>query len=329
MTETLKGKEQCLNVTSLDALAEHGIKRVCVAIGVFDGVHKGHQLLLRQLVEMARLQNAAPVAMTFYPHPRAVLFPNNPPPLLVSPDRRIRLLHEYGAEAVVTLSFSESFARQTPDEFIRNCLHTPRVEIKGLCVGREWRFGASGTGDVEMLHDLARKNNFVFAAVNELLQDNVAVSSTSIRRAIAAGLLQKAAAMLGRPYTLSGRVKKGHQVAGSELGHPTANLKIKYGVLPPCGVYAAKACVNHSYFPAGVNIGVSPTYNRPEDKSIRVEAHLLDHNGNIYGRQMELALLEYLREERCFSTPAELKMQIDQDIDEIRKIVISHDPKSG
>ncbi|MCP3966410.1 MAG: riboflavin biosynthesis protein RibF [Lentisphaerae bacterium] len=325
MFDIMKGNEKYLNVTSLDALAEHGIERVCVAIGVFDGVHKGHQLLLRQMVEMARLQNAVPVAMTFYPHPRAVLFPNNPPPLLISPDRRIRLLHKYGAKGVVTLSFSESFARQTPDEFIRNCLHTPRVKICGLCVGREWRFGAAGAGNVDMLQEMAREDRFAFAAVNELFQDNLIVSSSTIRRAIAAGLLNKAEEMLGRPYTLVGRVEKGHQVASSDLGHPTANLKIKYGILPPCGVYAAKALVGGKHYPAGVNVGVSPTYNRPEDKVIRVEAHLLEHVGDIYGRKLELSLLKYIREERCFTSPAELKDQINQDIEKIRKIVISND----
>ena len=118
-----------LNVNSLGELVENGIRRLSVAIGVFDGVHRGHQLLLEKLVAMAKKNNSIPVAMTFYPHPRTILNPQNPPPLLISPAKRISLLHRYGMEAVVTLSFSKSFADQSPEDFIKKCLHSQGVEI--------------------------------------------------------------------------------------------------------------------------------------------------------------------------------------------------------
>lgn len=314
-------KSKNLNVSSLGELVENGIKRVSIAIGVFDGVHRGHQLLLRQLTEMAGKNDSVPAAMTFYPHPRAVLEPHNPPPLLISPSKRISLLHDYGMQAVVTLPFSQSFAEQSPQEFIRKCLHSPEIRICGLCVGEKWRFGAGGAGGIELLEQMSVKDGFDFAAVPEFIINGELVSSTGIRRAIAGGKLSEAAAMLGRNYSLVGSVEKGHQDAGRDLQHPTANLSIRYGVLPPCGVYAARAFINGRKYTAAVNVGVSPTYNRPEEKKVRFEVHCLDFSEDIYGRSVEVELLEYIREERCFLSPGELKKQIEADLERIVEIV--------
>ena len=308
-----------LNVSSLGELVENGIKRVSIAIGVFDGVHCGHQLLLKQLVDMAKKNNSTPIAMTFYPHPRAILQPKNPPPLLIPPAKRISLLHDYGMQAVVTLSFSKSFAEQSPENFIKSCLHSPKIEICGLCVGRDWRFGAKGIGKVDLLEKMAQKDNFDFSAVEEFVRSGNVVSSTSIRRAIASGQLADATKMLGRNYTLTGIVEKGHHDATRDLNHPTANLNIQYGVLPPCGVYAAKASINGKMLIAAVNIGISPTYDRPGKSKVRVEAHFIDFSDDLYGKTVEIELLEYLREERCFVSPLELKDQIETDLKRIIK----------
>ncbi|MDD5727358.1 MAG: riboflavin biosynthesis protein RibF [Victivallales bacterium] len=318
----MPGKKK-LNVSSLGELVENGIVRASIAIGVFDGVHRGHQLLLKQLVKMAGRNGSTPVAMTFYPHPRAVLNPQNPPPLLISPAKRISLLHDYGMKAVVTLSFSESFAEQSAHDFIGKCLHSPGLRLCGLCVGSKWRFGANGTGNVDLFAEMARTDDFDFAAVDELVRDGSIVSSTGIRRALAAGELARAADMLGRNYSLSGIVERGHQDARRDLQHPTANLKIQYGVLPPCGVYAARARIKgiaRKKFMAAVNIGISPTYNRPGGRKVRLEAHFLDFQGDIYNREVEVELLEYIREERCFFSPAELKEQIEADLLQVKKI---------
>ena len=314
-------KNRQLNVSSLGELVENGIKRVSVAIGVFDGVHRGHQLLLEELVEMAKKNNSTPVAMTFYPHPRAVLNPQNPPPLLIPPSKRINLLHDYGMQAVATLSFSKSFAEQSPENFIKSCLHSPDIKICGLCVGRDWRFGAKGVGKIDLLEKMSRKDNFDFAAVEEFIRNGEIVSSTSIRRAIASGKLGDATEMLGRHYSLTGIVEKGHHDATEDLNHPTANLDIQYGVLPPCGVYAAKAFVNGRICVAAVNIGLSPTYKRLDKSKIRIEAHFIDFSDDIYGQTVEVELLKYLREERCFVSPSELKKQIKIDLKQIIKSV--------
>ncbi|MCK4983651.1 MAG: riboflavin biosynthesis protein RibF [Victivallaceae bacterium] len=313
-------KNKKLNVSSLGELVENGITRVSIAIGVFDGVHRGHQLLLKQLVKMAKKNNSTPVAMTFYPHPRAILNPKNPPPLLIPPAKRISLLHDYGMRAVVTLSFSQSFAEQSPEKFIKSCLHSPDIKICGLCVGRDWRFGAKGVGKIDLLEKMAKEDGFDFAAVKEFIRNGDIVSSTSVRRVIASGQLSDAADMLDRHYSLTGIVEKGHQDATKDLNHPTANLNIQYGVLPPCGVYAARAFVNGKTYIAAVNVGVSPTYNRPGKREIRLEAHFLDFSDDIYGQTVEIELLEYLREERCFFSPAELKKQIEIDLERIMEI---------
>lgn len=310
-----------LNVSSLGELVENGITRVSVAIGVFDGVHRGHQLLLKQLAEMAGKNNSVPVAMTFYPHPRAVLNPQNPPPLLISPWKRICLLHNYGAEAVVTLSFSQSFAEQSPEKFMEKCLHSPEVTICGLCVGEKWRFGAKGSGGIDLLEKMSVEEGFDFAAVPELVMNGEVVSSTSVRRAVAGGKLSEAAEMLGRNYSLAGIVERGHQDATRDLQHPTANLNIQYGVLPPCGVYAARAFINGRKYTAAVNVGVSPTYNRPDEKKVRLEVHCINFSEDIYGGKVEVELLEYIREERCFLSPGELKKQIETDLERIIQIV--------
>jgi riboflavin kinase/FMN adenylyltransferase len=316
-----------IDVPSLDALTEHGVKDACLAIGVFDGVHTGHQLLIKKLLAMSHKHHCTPAALTFFPHPREVITPEKPPPLLVPPFKKIELLHHYGIKAVVTIPFSREFAAQSPEEFIKNCLHSSQVNIRGICVGSKWRFGAGGAGDSSVLHNFADKGHFDFEAVDELVIGDSIVSSTSIRRAISSGLLAGAGEMLGRPYSICGIVEKGYHVAGPELAHPTANLKTAYGVLPPDGVYAASAIVEGRHYPAAVNIGISPTYNRAEDKNKRFEVHIIGFDHDLYGAAIEVELLQYLREERCFLNSAMLKTQITKDIEEIKQIIINYKHK--
>jgi riboflavin kinase/FMN adenylyltransferase len=310
-----------IDVPSLDALTEHGVTDACLAIGVFDGVHTGHQLLIKNLLAMSHKHHCTPAALTFFPHPREVINPENPPPLLVPPFKKVELLHQYGIKAVVTIPFSREFAAQSPEEFIKNCLHSSGVKIRGICVGSKWRFGAGGIGNSSVLHNFADNGHFDFKAVDELVIGDSLVSSTAIRRAISSGLLDKAGEMLGRPYSLCGIVEKGYHVAGPELAHPTANLKITFGVLPPDGVYAASAIVGGKHYPAAVNIGISPTYNRPEDKSKRFEVHIIGFDHDLYGASIEVELLQYLREERCFLNSSLLKNQIIKDIEDIKQII--------
>ena len=292
-------------------------RRVAVGIGVFDGVHRGHQLLLAELAEMARETEAVPVAMTFVPHPREVLCPQDPPRLLMPPKERLRLLRHYGAAEAVVIRFSPEFAGLAPEEFLQRLLRISST-VTGICVGSDWRFGAKAAGNAALLADYCREHALAFRAVPELRIEGEVVSSTAIRRAVASGLLARAEALLGRPYRLTGIVEPGYHAAGRELKRPTANLAVDTGILPPDGVYAARALVAGIAHPAAVNLGVAPTFGWPEGRR-RLEVHVLDFSGNLYGMEIGVELIRHLRPERAFSGVEELRRQIEQDIEVIRE----------
>jgi riboflavin kinase/FMN adenylyltransferase len=312
--------DNIINTTSLDALAEHNITRVVIAAGVFDGVHLGHKRLIDELMLMSVNQNAVPVAFTFFPHPRSVLAPEKAPELLLPPAKKIELLGELGVKAVVTIPFTRTFAEQSPEDFIRDTLIAGRVELCGICVGSNWRFGKNGSGTIKHLEDFANAGHFAFMAVEELLLNGELVCSTAIRRAVSSGRLADAAAMLGRNYTLSGNVIRGHHFATDKLSRPTANLQIAYGILPPFGVYAVKVRHEDGEYPGAVNIGLSPTFGYDDVIEPRIEVHILGFKGDIYGRKLEIEFMEYLREERNFTCIEALRAQIDKDINIIRKL---------
>ncbi len=311
------------DLNSIGELSPCGISSAVVAIGVFDGVHRGHQRLLTELLAMAKTLSADPVVMTFFPHPRQLLTAN-PPPLLLPPEEKIRLLYRFGAKAVVTVGFTREFASLSPTEFLKRCLFSGPVAIRGICVGSKWRFGAHAGGDSRFLEHKAETRGFRFAAVDELCTDRgTVISSTAIRAAISEGKLREAEEMLGRRYSLFGTVEKGYRVASGKLGSPTANLKIRAGVLPLFGVYAAFAHLNGCRYPAAVNIGTSPTFrNQYGNIAPRIEIHILEgFKANLYGHSLELELVEFIRPEREFADPEELKQQIARDVGQVTGVL--------
>lgn len=308
------------NLDRIEDLSLYGINRAVVAIGVFDGVHRGHQKLLTELQAVSAELDCYPIVMTFYPHPRSLLT-ENPPNLLYSRDEKVRLLHHYGVKAVVTVNFTRQFAALSPEKFLEQAVFTGNVPILGICVGKKWRFGAKAAGNAEFLARVAAEKHFRFSAVEELcLENGQTVSSTAIREAIGSGRLDLAEWMLGRRYSLFGTVRHGYHNAGEKLDAPTANLEIDQGVLPPCGVYAGIVHLSdHEQFAAAVNIGVAPTFQE-QYGSIppRIEVHLLDgFQGNLYGRKMQLELAGFVRPERRFPDIDSLKQQITEDIKQI------------
>ena len=304
-----------INVTAISELADHNIKKAAIAIGVFDGVHKGHVKLLEKLITMAKKHQATPVVMTFFPHPRTVLTPDNTPKLLVPQARKNELLFQQGIQAIITIPFTNEFSELNPKEFIHETLLNNKVEIKGICVGSNWRFGAKGSGSINDLKKFARKGHFDFESVNELIIDNTIVSSSEIRQAAAAGNLQKAELFLGRKFEINGSVIKGFNVASKQLDCATANLAIETGVLPPDGVYAARVCLpNNRYFPAAVNIGLSPTFAYENLHTSRFEVHIIGLNENLYNQHLRVEMLQYIREERTFPSKELLKEQIAKDL---------------
>lgn len=313
-----------MDFSRISELAQCGITTAAVAVGVFDGVHKGHQKLLTELLTVSEKLNAVPAVMTFYPHPRSLLT-ENPPTLLYPPSEKLRLLHEYGAKAVVTVDFTPEFSRLSPLDFLEQSVFAGPAAVRGICVGRHWRFGAKASGDAAFLETLSKERGFHFSAVEELcMDDGQVISSTAIREAVAGGDLELAEKMLGRRYTLSGTVEHGYRAAGEKLKAPTANLKITDGVLPRFGVYAAFAHLpSGERFPAAVNIGISPTFREQYGEiAPRVEVHLLNgFHGDLYGRKLKLELAGFVRGERTFSGAEELKQQIVRDIARITELL--------
>lgn len=302
---------------SLAGVAAECNKPLALAIGVFDGVHLGHRKLLDRVRDIAGELDAMPVALTFDPHPRAVLFPSAPPVLLQDLAGRIRLLKEANMARTAVVDFTLDFAATPPEDFL-DLLFEQVPNLAAVGVGSNWRFGRNGSGNVALLAEYAAKRHFKLAAVDELVIDNEVVSASRIRRLIAGGKLNEAEKLLGYRYTLNGKVANGYGIAGTKLNCPTANIVPQAGVLPPDGVYSGIVTVEGRSYGAAVNIGVAPTYNRSADQCRRIEAHLLDFSGNLYGRSVSLALGEYLRSEQCFASEEALKKQIACDVEKIR-----------
>ena len=297
-------------------LADHGIRDVVFAIGTFDGLHRGHLAVIRAMLEESRRLKAAPAVLTFQPHPRAVLSPENPPLLLMSPERKLSILASLGVRAVVSLPFTREFAALSPEDFLSRCLVSGPVRVCGVCVGSLWHFGARGAGDAAFLAKRADELGFVCRAVPEVRDEDGIVSSTRIREALAAGEVEFAARCLGRRPAVSGVVVNGYGVAGNTLHCATANLDVRCGMLPANGVYAAFAVVGDERFPAVVNIGVAPTFGSyGNGGKVRVEAHLLvDGSPDLYGREMALGFAARIRGEIKFSSPEALAERIPEDI---------------
>lgn len=295
-------------------------KPVALAIGVFDGVHLGHRKLLNEVIDLARRFDAVPGALTFDPHPRSVINPSAPPVLLCDLSERVRLLKAAGMEFAAAADFTPEFAATEPEEFL-DMLFAEVPLLAAVGVGSQWRFGRRGAGDVDMLKKYAAQRNFELIAVPELDLNGEVVSASSIRRAIAGGDLNKAEKLLGYRYALCGQVKTGYGIAGSKLNCPTANIEPDAGVLPPDGVYSGIITVDNQRFGAAVNIGVAPTYGRTADLRRRIEAHLLDFSGSLYGKYLRLEIGEYLRSEQCFASESALKKQIMCDVENIRRWV--------
>jgi riboflavin kinase/FMN adenylyltransferase len=306
---------------SLDALADCGVPHAAIAIGVFDGVHIGHQALLCQVRKMAERLGTPPVVMTFFPHPRQVLNAESAISLITTQRQKVKIIAESGIRAVVTVPFTNQFASLEPDQFIRECLVSPRVPILGIVVGTHWRFGRNGNGNGNLLEQFAAAGHFEFEAVDEIQIDGEPVSSTRIRRAISSGCLEHAETMLGRPFRLAGRVIHGKGIATRELRVPTANVLSYNGITPPNGVYAGHLLVDDQRFPAAIAVGLAPTFHFTETPKTKIEAHILDFTGDLYGRDVEIEFLRYLREERCYDSGEALRCQIRADLQAVRQIL--------
>jgi riboflavin kinase/FMN adenylyltransferase len=288
-----------------------GPRPVFAAIGVFDGLHLGHQAILHRVLTAARHHQGLALAITFDRHPNTVVSPHRAPLLIQPLTRRLDALRALGLDATLLLRFDEPFSRVPADDFIRQ-LATDLAQLKALFVGERFTFGHRRAGDLDLLQRLGSQLGFVAHGVPAVEQEQRPVSSTWIREAIQAGDLNTAARLLGRRHTLVGPVVRGDQL-GRQINTPTANLDVTGLVLPPSGVYAARALLAARVIPAVLNIGLRPTLAQPHPQ-LRVEAHLLDFHGDLYDQSLELDLVARLRDERTFPGLPALQQQIQHDI---------------
>lgn len=296
---------------------EAGSHPVCVAIGTFDGVHLGHQQVIRQTVEDARLYEGAAVAVTFDRHPNAVVAPDRAPPSIYCLPQKLRALAALGLDATLLIHFDRAFSEIRAESFVRGLARDWR-HLRSVCVGRDFAFGHRRGGNVALLSALGKELGFSVHGLAAVSLDGEVISSTRIREAIRTGNLDAAGQMLGRGYSLCGPVVRGDQL-GHRLGYPTANLDVRGLALPPPGVYAAHARVAGREYRAVVNLGIRPTLPQP-DPQLQLEAHLLDFDADLYGQEVELVWAERLREERRFASLAELKEQLARDVATARQL---------
>jgi riboflavin kinase / FMN adenylyltransferase len=288
-----------------------------LAIGVFDGIHLGHQSVINRAITAAARGGDTSVVLTFHPHPVRVLRPEKAPRLLTSTRHKTVLIEQLGVNALLIQEFSLAFSRTPPRDFVLQLLtHAKRLQT--ICVGEGWSFGANRSGSVDLLRELAASEGFTLDIVEPVIVDGDVVSSTRVREAVERGELEHAAKLLGRPFTVLGTVTKGNHL-GRQLGFPTANLRAHNEQFPPNGVYAVKAWHKTKEYGGVVNIGIRPTLEQTKGERI-LEIHLFDFDQDIYGDEVEVSFLEYLRPEKKFDGLAQLKEQIGRDAAVAREI---------
>jgi riboflavin kinase / FMN adenylyltransferase len=291
----------------------------CVAtVGVFDGVHLGHFHVLRQVALRAQQRNMKAVMVTFADHPKAVLL-GQAPSTITSLEHRLLLFRRAGIDATLVLNFTPKLRELTAEQFTRKIL-IEGLDLRELVFGFDSKFGKDRGGNLESLQPLAQELGFALTQVPPLMVHGHAISSTAIREAVQLGDLAKAGLMLGRPASLLGTVVHGDG-RGKSLGFPTANLDLLHALQPPTGVYATFVCITDErpskVLPAVVNLGKRPTF---ENAGHSIEVHLLDFEGDLYGRTLEVFFLQKLRTERSFASAEQLAAQIARDCAAARKV---------
>lgn len=283
-----------------------------LAIGVFDGVHLGHQELIVKAVNKAKAKNGQAIVMTFAPHPVKVLKPEIYLPYIVSIPHRLKLIESLGVSVCIIVRFTKQFAALTPEKFIKRYL-IEHIGPEEIVVGEEFRFGIGRVGTIEYFRDAGLKYGFTVDPIPPINGANGKIGSTAIRKLIAVGQISAAAEYLGRYVSLLGKVKKGDG-RGKTLGFPTANIALNEEVLPPVGVYAAYVRIAEKTYKAMANIGHRPTFN---DKSspISLEVHIFDFKNNIYGKEILVEFVKKIRNEKEFKDINSLISQLK--IDEI------------
>jgi riboflavin kinase/FMN adenylyltransferase len=290
-----------------------------ITIGVFDGVHLGHKNLISHTKELASQQGLCSIIITFDKHPQEILTPESHPPFLTDTAEKTSLLKKEGTDAVIVLTFTPELSRLGAREFVS--LLQQKLLMKGLVIGPDFALGKQGEGNIPTLKQLGSEMGFTVTVISPVKINGEIVSSTVIRKAMASGDMEKVRRLMGRPFSLHGKVIHGHG-RGTGLGFPTVNLDILPGQsLPPDGVFATLARVDNRTFDSVTNIGCNPTFGQNKRT---VESFLLDFRNNLYEHEVKIDFIRKLRGETKFNSPEELVKQIYKDISEARRILRKH-----
>jgi riboflavin kinase/FMN adenylyltransferase len=295
------------------------IRDSVITIGVFDGVHVGHRLIIRKVVERARQLNFKSVVVTFDPHPLKVLDRTVKVPSLISLKHRIGMIKALGVDYVVVIKFTRSFSRISPERFIKNVL-IDKLGLREIFVGENFYFGRNARAGIDRLEGLSGNLGFNSGRVRPVKIEGKIVSSSIIRRSIEDGDLASASKYLGHRVSLLGTVVSGTRLARI-LGYPTANINPHHEVVPPAGVYAVRIVYNRRYYNGILNIGLRPTFYGPSDREPAIEVHIFGFNKRIYGKDLEIFFIKKLRDEVKFRNKDELIAQIEKDAERARSIL--------
>ncbi len=284
-------------------------QEVCVAIGNFDGVHRGHGAMLAELRQLSRRLGVAAVAVTFDRHPITVLRPGSAPPLLTTLEDRLQLLRWAGVDDVAVLPVTAELLQMTAEEFFERIL-CRQFRARGIVEGPNFHFGRNRAGNVRLLRSLCDAAGMQFQEASVVVDSGEMISSSRIRELLGRGLLRQATELLGHPYRLRGFVQRGAE-RGRTLGFPTANLGEIGTLIPAHGVYAGMTHITDQWYPVAVNLGPNPTFADQRDK---VECHIVGYSGDLYGQQLAVDLLSELRPSRTFGSVVDLVEQIRRDV---------------
>ncbi len=296
------------------------LKQAIATVGTFDGVHVGHQKLLKRIQELAEREHGETVLLTFHPHPRLVLFPDdNDLKLITTLEERIEQLSQTGLDHLIIHPFTTEFSRTTAIEYVRDIL-VQQIGVKKLVIGYDHHFGRNREGSLENLKELAPTFGFEVEEIPAQEIKDVNVSSTKIRNALNEGNVRKATTFLGYNFQLSGTVVKGSEI-GSSLGFPTANIEVDNPnkIIPAAGVYATKALIDGQEYKSMTNLGFRPTVH--ENSQLTIEAHLFNFDKDIYGETITLKFIDRIREEVKFDNRESLKDQIAKDARTAQKVL--------
>ena len=285
--------------------------RTTVTIGNFDGVHLGHQRIIRGVIDRSRETATQSMVLTFFPHPARILRPEQAPLLLITLAQRLDSFRESGLDAALVLRFDAELAKVTAEDFVRKFL-VNTLRARSVMVGSNFRFGHKQAGDVKLLEELGRRWDFEVQVVPPVIQDGIVVSSTAVRCAVREGRMEDASHLLGHPFALAGEIRTGTG-QGRKLVVPTLNLATEQECLPKNGVYATETVIGGKTHRSATNTGVRPTF---DGQRLAIESHLFDFSENLTSGAMEVRFWKRLRDEKKFSGPEALRDQVLRDINE-------------